>query len=272
MNFFKTIVNSFYSPKFYPSILKKSFKASLGYFLLLAVFLTIIRLTTLITPLFISAPKIIQEFAGNITACYPKDLEVNIRNGQASVSASEPYFIKSCQEDNSQNLVVIDTKTPFSQTQFDNYKVLAWVTKDSVIFRKNDVETRTYSLAKMNDFTLNKTVLDSFINTLTPYLKFVGPVLLFLSLIGVYLSYTLRLIYLLLLSSLIWLLSRLFKHNLDYFQAYKIGLHAITLGLIVELLLALAKPWTGIYGFPFMVSILTLGVVIVNLFLPKKTS
>src|SRR3990167_9777888 len=206
MDFFKTIVNSIYSPKFYPIILKKSFKASIGYFLLLALLLTIIRLTTLMTPLFVETPKMIQEFANNVVNCYPKDLELNIQNGQASVSASEPYFLKSCEGDKAQNLVVIDTKTPFSQTQFDQYKVIAWVTKDSVIFRKNDLETRSYSLTKMNDFKLNKTVLDSFQTTLTPYLKFVGPILLFLSLIGIYLSYTLRLIYLLLLSSLIWLI------------------------------------------------------------------
>ncbi len=272
MNFLRTIQNSIYSPKFYLVILKKSFKASLGYFLLLALLLTIIHLITLINPLFVTAPKKIQEFAGNLVNCYPKDLEINIKSGQASVSATEPYFIKSCEGDKSQNLVVIDTKTPFSQTQFDKYKTLAWVSKDSVIFHKNDLETRTYSLNKMKDITLNKTVLDSFIQTLNPYLKFVGPILLFFSLIGIYLSYIFRLIYLLLLSSLIWLLGKLFKYNLGYIQAYKLGLHAITLGLFVELLVDLTAHWTGFYGFPFMVSIFTLAAVMVNLFLPKKST
>lgn len=272
MKFLQTIRNSIYSPSFYVSLTNKSFKASFGYFLLLALLLTIIHLITLINPLLVQAPKKIQEFAGNLVNCYPKDLEINIKSGQASISASEPYFIKSCKGDKSQNLVVIDTKTLFSKTQFDQYKVLVWVSKDSIIFRENDLETRTYSLNKMKDFKLNKTVLDTFLKTFSPYFKFAGPILLILSLVGIYLSYFFRLLYLLLLSSLIWLLGRLFKYNLGYIQAYKLGLHAITLGLIVELLADLAGPWTGFYGFPFMTAIITLGVVIVNLFLSKSNA
>lgn len=269
MNFFKTIQDSIYSQKFYSTLLKKSFKQSVRYFLLLVLLLTVIRTIFLINPLLIEAPKQLQKFAQDTINCFPKDLEVRISNGQAGINAKEPYFIASCEDSNSQNIAVIDTKT-FSTEKFNEYKVAAWITKDSVVYKKNNLETNTYSLAQIRDFTLNKEVINSFYKTLSPYLKFVGPILLLFSFLGLYLAYDLRLIQLLLLASLIWVLGKLFKRVLTYSQSYKLGLHAITLGLIVDLVISLTSRWTNFYGFPFMVSILTLGVVTINLFLPKK--
>lgn len=272
MNFLKTIQNSIYSPQFYSKILTKSFKQSLGYFLLLILIFTIIHTVTLISPLLVEAPTTLQSFGQNMINCYPKDLEIKITNGQATINTEEPYFISSCEGDKSQKLVVVDTKTPFSQTQFDQYQVAAWVTKDAVIFKRNNVETRTYTLNSIKDFKLNQQVLNSYYKMFSPYLNFVGPILLLLSFIGIFLSYDFRLVYLLLLSSIIWLITKMFKQSLGYGQAYKVGLHAITLGLIVELVVSLTRPWVHLSGFPFMVSILTLGVVIFNLFLPKNNS
>lgn len=270
MNFLKTIQNSIYSPGVYSTFLTKSFKSSLGYFLLLALLLTTIRLITLISPLLIEAPKALQEFGTNVINCYPKGLEVKISDGQVSINAKEPYFI-SCQDlDQGQNLVVIDTQTPFSATQFNQYQTQAWITQDAVVLKKNQYETRSYGLNQIKDFKLNREIINSYYQIITPYLKFIGPILLVLTFIGLYLAYNFRLVYLLLLSSIIWLLSKLFKQTLTYGQSYKIGLHAITLGLIVELLVGLTNRWTHFFGFPFMVSILTLGVVLVNLILPKK--
>lgn len=271
MNFFKTVQDSIYSPKFYSAILTKSFKSSLSYFLLLILILTIINLITLIKPILIEAPLTIQSFAQSMINCYPKNLEIKISNGQVSTNTKEPYFISSC-EDQSQKLIVVDTKTPFSPTQFDNYDVAVWLTKDSIVYKKNDIETRTYSLNKITNFKLNKEVIQSYYQIFSPFLNFVGPILMFLAFVGIFLSYNSRLLYLLLISSLIWLMGKIFKYSLGYRQSYKLGLHAITLGLTLELVMGLIQPWTRFAGFPFMVSVLTLGVVFVNLILPKKTS
>lgn len=270
MIFLKTVQDSIYSPKFYSSISKKAFKQSIGYFFLLVLLLTGIHLLTLISPLLIEAPVQLQGFVADIINCYPKDLEIKITNGQVTVNAEEPYFISTCKEGG--YLAVIDTKTPFSSDKFDQYRVAAWVTKDSVIYKKSDVESRTYSLTQVKDFKLNQQLLNSFYQKFSPYLKFIGPILLILSFVGLYLAYNFRLVQLLLIASLIWLLSRIFKQTLMFGQSYKIGLYAITLGLIVDLVVSLTSRYTYFHGFPFMVSVLTLAVVIVNLFLPKKTA
>lgn len=272
MNFLKNIQDSIYSPKFYTTLLTKSFKESIGYFLLLILLLTVLNVITLIPTLLLDTPKVLNSFAENIINCFPKDLEFTITNGKASANISEPYFISSCEGDKKEKVAVIDTKTPFSLDKFNEYKVAAWITKDSIVYKKGSYETRTYTFNKVKDFKLNREVLNSYFKMASPYLKFVGPILLILSFIGIFLSYDFRLIYLLFLASIIWLFGKIFKQTMGYGQAYKVGLHAITLGLIVDSLVNLARPWTNFSGFPFMVSILTLGIVIVNIFLPKNTS
>lgn len=268
MDFIKTVGSSIHSPEFYSTLSKKSFKQGFRYFLLLILSLTLIRVVALINPIFIESPKAISGFAQEIVNCFPKDLELDIKNGQASSSAKQPYFV-SCKGD---QLAVIDTKTPYSSTQFDKYKVAVWVTKDTIFYKRNNVENRSYSLAKAKDFKLTKDVISSYQKTYEPYLKFVGPVLLLLTFVGIYLSYIFRLIHLLTVALIIWLLSKSFKQNLSYKSSYKIGLYAITLGLIVDLVVSLIAGWTHFYGFPFMVTILTLAVVFVNLFSSKNKS
>ncbi len=280
MNLLKTIGNSLYSPEFYAAVVKKSFKQSIIYFLLLILILSSIKVISLLNPLLFIVPNQLQGFATDIINCYPNDLEVNIANGQIYINAPEPYFISDCKNPaNSQKIAVIDTKTPVSNSQFDQYKAAAWVTKDSVIYKDSKYETKTYSFAQIKNYKLNKTVLNSYKNTITPYFKFVGPVLLLISFIGIYLSYAFRLIQLLIIAALILVSGKIFKQNISFGQSYKIGLYAITLGLVVDLIVSLTSIWTGFYGFPFMVTILTLAVVLVNIILPasvqsglKKTS
>ncbi len=268
MKFFKTIQNSIYSPQYYAVVLTKSFKSSLGYFLLLVLLLTVTNFLTVIKPLLIETPAVVQNLATDVINCYPQDLEVKIISGQVTTNVEEPYFIADCK--GGAYLAVIDTQTPYSADKFQAFRVPAWITKDSVVYKKSDVETTTYSLTQIKDFKLNQQLLNSYYGIISPYVKFIGPILLMFSFVGLYLLFGFRLVYLLLLSSIIWLLGKIFKQNLGYGQAYKVGLHAITLGLIVESIVSLTNRWTGASGFPFMVSFLTLGVVSVNLFLSKK--
>ena len=270
MKFLQTIQNSIYSPKFYSDIHKKSFKESIVYFLLLSLILTVITTIPLIQPILAEVPMQIQGFLSRVKDCFPVELEVKVLNGQISTNTTEPYFISPCGSSNSQKIAVIDTKNTFSPEKFAEYKVYVWITKNSVVYKKDNYETRTYNVDKIKDFKLNKSVLNSYYNQFTPWIKFIGPILLIVSFTGIFLSYSLRLIYLLLIASLIWLLGKLFKQLLTFAPSYKLSLHAVTLGLIVELVLGLLRPWIQFQGFPFMVSILTLGVVTLNLFLPKN--
>lgn len=274
MRFFQTIKNSIYSPEFYSQISQKSFGKSVGYFLLLVLMLTAIKSLTLIGPLIFELPGQLQTMIKEGVNCYPEDLEIKISSGQVTTNVKNPYFIDSCEmaQDNNQPLLVIDTSTSFSKTQLDQYEATVWLTKDSIVYKKSDLETRSYSLTEIKDFKLNKDSLNSLSDMISPWLKFLGPALMFLAFIGIYLSYDFKLIYLLALAAVIWLLAKLFKKTLPYGQSYKLGLYAITLGLIVELLVSLTSRLTGFSGFPFMFTVITLGIVFINYFKPHPRS
>lgn len=273
MNFFKNIAKSIYSPKFYSEILKKSFSQSLGYFTLLILLLTAINSITLVGPLLMEVPVKLENFIQETINCFPRDLEIKINNGIVSTNKTEPYFISSCEPTGKNiNLFVVDTKTPFSIEKFAEYKVAAWVTKDAVFYTQNSNETRSYSLRQVTSYQLNQNTLRSYTNIINPWLKFVGPVLMIAALFGIYIAYLFRLIYLAIVSLIIWLLSKAVKKNFTYAASYSVSLHAITLGLIVEFIVNQTAKFTNFSGFPFMVFILTIGVVIVNLFINKKSA
>lgn len=274
MKFFQTIKNSIYSPQFYSQISQKSFGKSVGYFLLLVLILTAIKSLTLIGPLIFELPNQLQTVIKETVNCYPEDLEIKISSGQVTTNVQEPYFIDSCEIESEANqpLLVIDTNTPFSKTQLDQYKTVAWLTKDSIVYKKSNLETRSYSLTEIKDFKLNKTSVDSLSSMISPWLKFAGPALMFLAFIGIYLSYDFKLIYLLALAAVIWLLAKIFKKTLPYGQSYKLGLHAITLPFLVELVINFTSKWTNFSGFPFMFTLIALGVIFFNYFKPISQS
>ena len=82
--------------------------------------------------------------------------------------------------------------------------------------------------------------------------------------------YDFRLFYLLLFAVIILLLAKVFKWTLTYGQSYKVGLHAMTLGLLVEVVLNFTKSWIHFSGFSFMFSLITIAVIIINLFPSKR--
>lgn len=269
MNFFKTITNSIYSPEFYKTLPKKSFQSSFGYFFLLILLITTVKAITLINPLVVQLPGELSSITNSFVNCFPRDLEVKIINGEVKTNVEEPYLIPYCSSD--KNLVMIDTKNPFSPEKQAELNVSIWVTKDSVFFKKNDYETRSYSLKEVKDLTVNQASVKVLSEKISPYFKFVGPVLLVFVCIGLYLGYTFRLVYLLFIALLIMLISKITKQKFSFGQSYKVSMYAITFGLLAELTLGITHRWTNLDGFPFMVTIFTLTAVFLNLLLPKRS-
>jgi len=268
MNFIQKIKNSIYSPEFYSNIPKESLGSSIKYFLLLILLATVI---TAIVPIWLFATigqKEINTIPGKVVNAFPKGLEVKIKGGKVSTNAREPYFITIPNSENSsnqvKNLIVIDTKTPFSATKFDQYSSFVWVTKDSV-FTKDRSQFKAFDLSGVSDTTINRGFVASAFAKITPWLKYVTFVISVFILLGLYIFNFLRLIFFFFLAFLAWLLLKLIKKPLSYADSYKVVLYAGTLSLIVEVLAGVAH-W---YGFPFMFTLITLLVVLFN-FLPAN--
>ncbi len=269
MNFFNKVKNSIYSPQFYSEVPKKSFSSALVYFLLLAFLVTVIRSIVPIWDFATVGQKEINKFVSSAVDKYPSGLMVKIKDGKVTTNEKEPYIIPmpdGNQGEGMQNLIVIDTKTPFSTTQFNKYQTLAWVTRDSVFVKDNDqVQFRTIDLSKTKDFTLNKAFINSIVVKVSPWLKLITPVAIVAIIVFMFLSNIFMLVYLFFVAVLIWLLLKLIKTPYSYWESYKVGMYALTLGFFVDIFFEIIHS----PGVPLMHTVLTLLVVLFN-FLPAK--
>lgn len=266
MNFLRKIQNSIYSPEFYSNSQKFSFSSALGYFAILILILTVAQSIYPIWLFSTAGQREIKNLTSRVSSAYPKELEVKIINGKVSTNVKEPYAIAIPSEDNSgqrENLVVLDTKTPYSAAKFNEYRSLIWVTRDSVFVKEDkNGQTRAFDLSSANNFTLNKNAVDSFAVKASPWLKLITPVVIIAILAGIFFIYFLRLFYFLFLALLVFILLKLIKKPLSYGKAYMVVLYAVTLGFIVEAITIIVHQ----QSFPFMLTVITLLVVLFNFY------
>lgn len=272
MSFFRNIKQAVYSPAFYKRIPDQTLGQALKYFFLLILILTVFNLIPLFYSLFITIPQEVKNFITQSSNYYPQELEVKIEKGTVSTNVTEPYLIplpesEEATVDSLNNLLVIDTKTPYSATQFDQYKTVAWLTKDTLFVQGSESrpDIRAVQLSQIKDLKVNKDVINSLISNVLPWVNILGPILIILVFFGLFIGLTLTLIYLLILALLVLFLSKIFKWGLTYGESYKILLFASTLGLLINLLFNLTSPFTDFHGFPFMFTLITLAVITINL-------
>lgn len=276
MKFLQQIQDSIYNPAFYAKVPKQTFGTALKYFLLLMLLISLIR-TIDTLPALIDVQRKAPEWVASVVNYFPEELEIKIKDGQTSTNANEPYFIPLNPDNEAtssgQNLLVIDTKTPFSASQFNQYNTIAWLTKDSLFYKDGEgQDLRGYQLSEIDDLTINRSLAQQTTKYLEPWYNLITYLLFVAVLLGLTFVNILNLLYLLVLAALIWLMAKIFKWGLEYSQAYKVGMYAITLSLLVDTLLTLTHRWTNISGFNLMFSLIALAVVYLNLSKTKRAS
>lgn len=201
--------SNFFSLEHYSKILagEKGFKS----FLVILLFSLLVSIKPSIYFFQVGYP-FIKNLEGKLTSLvneiYPKDLEITIKDGIASSNVTEPYYVTisqdrlenvfSTSETKSQQsskirLLAIDTKG--KAEDFERYQSLALLTQTSLTTYK-DNNINIYPLRNIQDFTINKTLIDTTLkdlnkdNRIVKFLVpliYLGPVLIFLlSIIYVY--------------------------------------------------------------------------------------
>lgn len=275
MQFFEHIKNSIYSPEFYRNLPKSTLGKAFAFYFLFAFLLSFLQAAIMLPQLF-GVQTEIDKVSKQLINTYPKDLEVRIKDGKVSTTVKEPYTVplppSASSADQPQNLIVIDTKTPYSSTQFREYDTITWLTKDSLFYKEgsDDTSIRSVDLKNVEEFTLNKTLLLTIKEKAQPFMIYVGPFLGVLLFIGLLFLSIFRLLYLALLALLLIILAKLSKRELKYAQAYTIALYVVTLPLILTTLLSLTQPYLHLNPLPFLFTILSLIVFYCNFIYPKK--
>lgn len=264
----QTVRSSIYNPDFYSKIKHQSLLSALKYFFLLILALAFINTLILSYELAVKIPDQAKKFVAESVKSYPADLEVSIDDGQVSTNAQEPFFVPMPNNDeynDLNNILVIDTKTPFSSTQFGQYKTMLWLTRDSLFYQNREFDTRSLDLSKFDNIKIDRQFIQTWANKISPWLNLIGPALILAVFIGLFLGFAFNLIYFLLLALLVFFLSAIFKWGLDYKSAYKTALYASTLAFLLDLVLFNTGLYTGFFGFPFLFTLAALCAATVNL-------
>lgn len=236
--------NSLTNLSYYGEVKNTSFWFLLKYLYLLFVLTSIISLLPLIVRLLIISPNLQNEVSrakAAVLEAYPKDLVVNIANGQLSTNVPQPYYYK--------NYFVIDTNATAEDYSTYKTKVPVLITKTVVVYPKDSSgATEIFFLNQLQDnVSLDYNSYQAGISKLDPYLKYVTPIfwivlLLLITLVPlIFASSALSwsLLSLLFLALIIFLGAKLFKGNFSFWQTYKMTLMASTLPTLFFTLLSL---------------------------------
>lgn len=271
MKFLNDIKNSIYNPNYYNSVIAKPLSSSLKYFLLFILFLTL--LTTIILS-FTIIPRIgsfISTIDKEILRYYPDELEVVIKNGKVSTNVEEPYFIRASSGlENTlvENILVIDTKIPFSLENFRSYKTACLLTEESLVCYDENQTIRIIPLINVSDFKLNESIVSSCLTKIQPFFKLFYPFSILFFFIVIFITSLWRMIYLFFGAFLIWLVAKIRKIDIGYKKSYQMGLYLMTMPFLINFSVEyVLKPLGVPLNIPYLFTI----VLVVMAFLNLKT-
>ncbi len=269
MNFLQTIKSSIYNPSFYSDVISGVEHKPFRYYFKLSLLLAVVFAVVLPFKAVPEIKKFIDESKVSIEQGYPKDLEVKIEKGVATTNAVEPYFVKfpettaqvKTEMPDVENILVIDTKNPFSLEKFQSYKTVALLTADSVVSIEKDGKVTMTPLKTLPNFTVNHENIVKWLEKTDQVKKALNFVVPFMVFLGLFIAYVFKLIYLFWGALLVYLVAKIKKINLSYRKSYHVALYAVTLPTLLSVL----SFFTGLKMFTFLPSIILVIAVWVNL-------
>lgn len=271
-----TLAQTVNSPSFYVALPAQPKKLAFRFFFKVALLLTALLVIGAFGGIVAlinferNAPQYMSDLGNN----FPAGLVVTIKGGHATSNQVEPYRIPTPTDANKDpqftNLVVLDTKTPFSSRQLAEYDTYAWLGSDTLYYygrydqingKTTASDVRALPLANVPDTVIDRAYIDGWLKKLEPWARGLAPVFALLVVGLMYVAVLFKLVYLLVLALLVWPLSHILRHGLKYGQAYVTGLYAASVPFIISSLADLIHHPLPNFG----VTVLALVVVTVNL-------
>jgi hypothetical protein len=155
---------------------------------------------------------------------------ITIRNGEASISKPQPYFIRDGKT--GQPLMIIDTTGSITTLKGTPASIL--LTKKSIIVRKDANETRSFALAGVDNYTVDKTDVYHLMDTLQNW--FAVMIFPFALLISFFFHSAEVLIYAVIAA----LFLRQSRFSLPFRSLFRLGVIAITPAMVTGTVLFIA--------------------------------
>lgn len=241
--FFYVLKNSIVSPKYYNDILETKMWFSIKYFLVLSFFASLVFTAFSSVTLVPEATSEIKAVSQNIRETYPADLTINIKDGAWETNKEDPVKIpmpafgaEQTGEEIPSNLAVFDKNGTIDK--LDDYNTVLLFNDENIVF-KNETEAITAQpLSTIPDLTLDKETIDSLVDTINEYIKFlpfvlpVG-VLLFIFIFQYVGGLPLVIVF---IGVILYVISILTKKKIELSKAIQISIHAITAPVLFQLI------------------------------------
>ncbi len=268
--FFRTLLKSLTNFSYYQEVLSASFSFSVKYLfflLVLIVFIYSLRFSLSILPSLPKIPNFVKQLKSVVANFYPEELVITLDNGRIRTNVDEPYFIEVPRElkiSNKPHLITIDTRA--SVEDFKKYNTLILITKNAVVYPDRQSRGVSYKIQFLNEikghYLLDKTVYTQTVNKLLPYFDYLKTIVYILTFICLFIWPFFAgvfylggvMLYLLPISFLLFLVSRIIKKTLSYGKVYQLTMHGFTLPAILSVfnnLFHLRLPY--LYSFLFLI-------------------
>ncbi|NOG60378.1 MAG: DUF1189 domain-containing protein [Proteobacteria bacterium] len=237
---------SFFATDVYRDMANNKEGVGFGYLFLLLAFCWLLIIIVLDS----SYKSYLDENAPGFLSQFP---EITIIDGQASIKEMQPYYIDDPKT--GQHIAVIDTKGTINSLEQTDAVIL--LTKTSVIFEKNQIETRSFDLSEVGDVVIDRALISSWVEaTKSWFAVFMYP----FALAG---SYLYRIIQMLIYAAIGLLFVSICKAELEYTQLLRLSVVAVTPSIIINTLLWMSGtnlPFAGFMYFILTMIYLFLGI------------
>jgi hypothetical protein len=153
-----------------------------------------------------TAPDIVEQFP-----------PVTISNGEASIDEPEPYFIKDPEYG---AVMIIDTTGQF--TSLNDTEARALLMKTKFIIRESETATRIFDLSQVNDFVVDQSLINGWLEILRNWLAIV------IYPFAVLFSFVYRVIQALLYAAIGILMAKMMRATLSFQSLLSLAIVAIT--------------------------------------------
>jgi len=247
---FQAPVMAFFSPSFYRDVDLNWKGTGFAYlFLLLAICWV---------PTFIQFHLSVADYVENKAPAFTSQIPpIRIIKGEASVDVAQPH--KIIDPDSKTVLALIDTTG--KTVSLEGTEAQALLTRTDVIFKKSDVETRSFSFKNVENFTLDQQRVSGW---LTVFRRYVAVVFFPFAVIG---SLAYRIVQLLIYAAIGLLFAKWCKTNRPYLTLVRLSVMAVTPVIIVSTVIETAGlkiPWPGLLYFMAAMVYLFLGIKAVS--------
>lgn len=175
---------------------------------------------------------------------YPANLEVTIKNGEASSSTASSTVIAGEKKilntlfgnEVVENILVIDTERDYERGAFDAYHTFALLAKHDLVVRGGEGRVTVQSLRNVPDMTISTTTLTSFVKMVNGTLPIFVVISLVVVFVLLFLGYVIYLIPLALFALIPLFLAWTKHFPFTYRGAYKMSVYAVIPGLALKTL------------------------------------